>query len=339
MMFLKPFIFYLVTALFGLAFALVFPFAESYWLVLSILAAFYLANTQIVPQTNPSFICVGLVIALLVALSGYLAGWHWVQAVFLLLTIMATAAIGVWQPRYWRVVFITNYLLILAAAIGVGSTEALQRYFYVACGFMLVAGMRWIMFHSSTTRQLKWFFANCLMKAAALSDTMFAVYLARDYQEKLFVYEKKLHWQRNAFLISLTTLRNVLRQFKHSKRADFVKLLHYVEQLYEILLAIGLLGYRVTDHTTFEVANKEILALGEGVAAYLKALAAQLSRGSLVVPVNFSESITELQDINNDALIVVAPDPMVFILFIQDFYALHELFTQMIEVIDEVQRK
>ena len=147
-----------------------------------------------------------------------------------------------------------------------------------------------------------------------------------------------MHWQRNAFLISLTTVRNVLSRFNNAKRADFIKLLQYVEQLYEILLAIGLLGYRVSDHSTFEVAHKELLALAEGVTAYLKALAAQLRRGRLAVPTNFAESIQELQDINHDALVVVAPDPMVFILFIQDFYALHEVFTQMIEVIDKVQR-
>jgi hypothetical protein len=338
MMFLKPFIFYLLTALLGLVLALVFPYAESYWLVLSILAAFYLANTQIVPQTNPGFICVGLVIAFLVTCSGYLLGFHLCQGIFLLVTVMVSVAIGVWQPRFWRSIFITNYLVVLGAAVGTDTTDALQRYFYVATGFMLVAGMRWIMFHSSTARQLKWFFANCLIKAAALSDTIFTVYLARDYQEKLFLYEKKLHWQRNAFLISLTTVRNVLNRFNYPKRAEFIKLLQYVEQLYEILLALGLLGYRVTDHSTFEVANKEFLALGEGVSAYLKALAAQLRRGKLAVPTNFAEAIQELQDINNDALVVVAPDPMVFILFIQDFFALHEVFTQMIEVIDEVQR-
>ncbi|MES2216846.1 MAG: hypothetical protein V4501_00400 [Pseudomonadota bacterium] len=338
MLLIKPLLFYLLTALLGLGLTVIAPYAESYWLLLSVLAAFYLADTQIIPQTNPSFICIGLGIALLAALSGYLVNVPLLQMSFLVVTVLITVAFGVWQPRFWRAVFVTNYLVLLAAAFGTDSIAALQRYFFVMLGFLLVAGLRWIFFHKTSARQLKWALANCLLKAASLSEAIFSVYLARDYEQRLFVYEKKLHWQRNAFLTSLVTVRESLMEFDNAKRPSFVKLLQSVEQIYEILLAIGLLVYRVSDHSTFEVANKELLALNEGLKAYLLALAAQLQRGQLAAPTTFTDSIQELQDINHDALQVVAPDPMVFILFIQDFMALNEIFAQMVEVIDEVQR-
>jgi hypothetical protein len=333
MMLLKPLLFYVLTALLGLELAFALPYAEDYWLLLSVLAAFYLANTQIIPQTNPSFICLGLVIALLVSVSGALGVALWWQASFLVGLVLISVGVGVWRPRYWRAVFITNYLVMLGAAFSVNTMDALQRYFFVALGFLLVGVMRWIFFRKTSVRLMKWIFANCLRKTAALSDAIFSVYLTRNYQEQLFVYERKLHWQRNAFSFA----RNALARFDNTKRPAFVKLLENIEQVYEILLAIGLLVYRVSDHSTFEVANKELLALGDSVATYLKALAAQLPHGRMDAPTTLTDAIQELQDINHDALQVVAPDPMVFILFIQDFKALHARFIQMIEVIDEAQ--
>jgi hypothetical protein len=336
-MFLKLLSFYVLTACLGLALALTLPFTESYWALVAALAGLYLAKAEYLSRPYPGFICLGLLCALFATLSGFLTNTYYLQASFLVLTIIVTAAIGVWRQRYWPMAFVANYLLILGAAFGTDGNEAMQRYLCVVLGFLLVAALRWLFFRKISVYQLQGLFAESLQAASSLSESIFTLYLVRDYQLNIFEYEKQLHSERNTFLQSMSTLRNALLLVSAPHQAAFTKLLQQLDQLYEVLMSIALLLYRVSDHSTFEVANKEFADLSEGIKAQLQFLVASLQQQTQTPPLGFADNLQELQDINHDALQVVAPDPMVFILFIQDCCALKELFLQMTSLIDEVQ--
>ena len=336
-MFFKLLAFYVLTACLGLALALLLPFTESYWALVATLTGLYLAKTDYLSYPFPGFICLGLLCALFATLSGFLTNTYYLQASFLVLTIIITAAIGVWRQRFWPMVFVLNFLLILGAAFGTDGNEALQRYLSLVAGFLLVAAMRWLFFRKISVKQLQGLFAESLQAAATLTEAIFTLYLVRDYQQHIFEYEKQLHSERNTFLQRICAVRSALLQIDSAQQPALVKLLHQVEQLYEVLMSIALLIYRVSDHSTFEVANKEFAALSEGVKAQLLFLAACLQQLTQTQPLGFADNLQELQDIYHDALQVVAPDPMVFILFIQDCCVLKELFLQMSTLINEVQ--
>jgi hypothetical protein len=92
---------------------------------------------------------------------------------------------------------------------------------------------------------------------------------------------------------------------------------------------------RVKDHSTFSVADKEFLAISSSVDAHFRRLAKAIHTKEVKAEQSnvLSEDIYELEEINRTVLQVVAEDPLVIMIFIQDLYALDKTLVKLSDAI------
>jgi len=154
--------------------------------------------------------------------------------------------------------------------------------------------------------------SKCLLALSRLAEAVFQCYLNQDYIEKYYYYEEELQ-ERLAIALSHMTR---LRQQNHPE-------LEKLEHIFEIILSLGNLRYRVSDSTTFDVVKKELTDISVNLTM------AFADKQKLA---DFLESIYRLEDVNRSVLQVVAHEPMAFLLFIHD---LHVLCDEMQELLSE----
>jgi hypothetical protein len=173
--------------------------------------------------------------------------------------------------------------------------------------------------------------SNSVLRLVKLSHAIFRSYVTHNYAEEHFNYERKLHKCRSDFLDTMNQARLLLGKMRVKEQQKFSLLLDDVEQIYEILQSLSLLVYRIEDHSTFAVADKEFLAISSGIDTHLRQLAKALTaKKHKPSPASvLGENIYELEEINRTVLQVVASDPVVFMIFIQDLYVLDKVIARL----------
>ena len=246
---------------------------------------------------------------------------------FLLLSGVLILAVssGAWQPRYWRAVWVINYFVILLFLAPSSVLWWRNGCFIMAGFFCLIGGLCGInvwRVRGSARHHL----ALTLRQAGTLVDSTFVLYLTGDYQERLFDYEKNLHHERAKYLTRYAAYRQACQTAAPADVARALLFGQQCEKIYEILSALTLAVRRSIDHSTFAVAQKELCAVSVRMMHFCLALADYLTRRRQTLPdvTGFAEDFSALQDIYQDALQVVAPDPLVFILLIHDIGALQQ---------------
>ena len=133
----------------------------------------------------------------------------------------------------------------------------------------------------------------------------------RNYLEERDNYAKKMHSIRKSLFLAMKRLR-----------AQEVSCLNSFAHLYEIFFALENLNTRVKDPTIFEVAEREFKDLSFSLSNAFSLLGHKKSAEEALQV--FSTSIENFEAMYSDALQIVAPDPLVFLFFIQDLLALQE---------------
>lgn len=162
--------------------------------------------------------------------------------------------------------------------------------------------------------RIKKLFATCLRALAKLQVTLFDFYIKRHWMARYPAYEKKLYHQRMTLLHRLQHLRRVTNNKKDKK------IMNGIEHLHEIICSLHQLRFRVSDYSIFEICDREMTALQKTTRLVLL----QLSKTSSMQTAVVLEKIHAFEAIYHRALHVVAPDPIVFLFFIQNLYAFYD---------------
>lgn len=151
-----------------------------------------------------------------------------------------------------------------------------------------------------------------LQQIDQLQKIIFSIYVARDYAERHFYYEKKLQEKNRSVLIELQKLTKELT-------ADSI------QQCYEITLEISSLRYRLKDHTLLEMCYQELTDISHAISTMIECIITptENSENSL------NDSILSLENIYQNALQVALPNPIVFLIFIEALYLLQTTLTNM----------
>lgn len=126
----------------------------------------------------------------------------------------------------------------------------------------------------------------------SLNNKIFSCFLEPDYPQNEYLYERRLHMQKNK---CIKKIRNT-----HS----------FYEKLFIIMLDYAQLRQRVSDHHTFSLCRVELIAIQQAINHLLQ------SPAKLNYIETFEEKINRFEDIYQNVLRVTAPDPLVFMLFI-----------------------
>jgi hypothetical protein len=318
---------------FGLAACLHMP--EGYWISVSALLGLYFSMPLAIQRRYGLFVGIALTIGLLAFITSLIAGSAIQLAIFLFILSLITVYIGLTYPGLWPAAFVASFYAVLSAGLLTNLDGAMQRFCCIVLGFAISIVVQIVFTRIRVTADLRYALADSLLRLAQLNQAIFSCYVAHNYQEEHFDYEKKLHASRGSFLYKISQARTLLMHLKSSPQPKFAAMLDCIEQCYEIFQSLGLLIQRVDDHSTFAVADKEFLALSGNVDTYLRQMAAEINTLKIRHEESaiLSENIYELEEINRTVLQVVAKDPLVFMIFIQDMYALEKMFLRLFAAI------
>lgn len=118
--------------------------------------------------------------------------------------------------------------------------------------------------------------------------------------------DKQVHQQR---IRTLSAIR---------KNTEHVGILNHVV---DIIFSLNQLRHRIKDFSIFEVCARELNDIANTSVAFIQ----DASKFSAI----FEEKIHHFETLYNNTLRVVAPDPLVFLFFIHDLYALYEKVNQL----------
>ncbi len=131
------------------------------------------------------------------------------------------------------------------------------------------------------------------------------------------MYAKLFYKRRTAFFLSLQKAR------KRTKRArEFKPLIDIYEHLYEIVFSLHLLRYRVQDYALFEICARELRTIQNISTHLLNQLGKSFFHRSLISTDHLLQQIHAFESLYQHTLKIIVRDPIVFIFFIQDLYAL-----------------
>lgn len=160
-----------------------------------------------------------------------------------------------------------------------------------------------------------------------LQKKIFSIYLKRDYAEKMYLYEKDLHALRLKIFASMLKIHDPKEDLNH---------------LFEIITALGNLRYRINDHTTFEVCEKELAELSKSISEILQSKRHSERSTAIQTPTvpelhdlarpDKSQLLTNIEafeKIYATALQVVTKNPIFFLIFIQNLFALQEVIDKL----------
>ncbi|MHB1948916.1 MAG: FUSC family protein [Gammaproteobacteria bacterium] len=309
---------------FTLAYYLNWP--QGYWIVL---IAMLLSQVQVddILLRNLLFVFIcGISLVLNVYIANDITMNDVLLPLYLFLTTFASVYIGFLKSKFFLAAFIINIVGIISAGIPVSDEFLFFRVEGVLLG-VVVGIVITILFVPTSQRSLiRQQFIETLMNMNELQKKTFFVYFKRDYTQKHFLYEKELHQLREKVLISLQRITQ--------QQVGFDTLQH----LFEITVTLGELRYRVKDSATFEVCEKEFQSVSDNMSRIFQQLIKKI-RGKKIVDLSleqFALAIESVETIYRSTLQVVSKEPLIFLIFIQDLFAMYDEFNSLSDKIEKI---
>lgn len=305
---------------------LYFKLVDGYWLVLtSILLVQINPNNFFWRNLISPFVC-GILIASTVFLI-YLLGSHYLVLTGLVFIVtFLCVSIGLIKSELFLPAMLINLLIIMALGTPMRFEDMLMRIQWIVLGSLLAMLMKILLGPPGVKRHWREQVANYLQAINQLQKYFFWIYVARNYLDKAFFYEKELHKQRLCVL----------------KYIENIKLLNIAsfefEKLFEITLALGDMRYRVKDFTTFEMSEKEFIAISNSLNDLFNQAAKQLLLGKKI-NLDCSQlisAIAALEDITRGTLQIASAEPVVFVIFIQYLRALSDEINAIPENLEKI---
>lgn len=246
-------------------------------------------------------------------------GFNTLVAILLACTTGVTTTLGLYYTRLWRALFLVNVFAFIALAVMPVKTAMLCL---LSLSLVLLS-IIWLQGRFVSQVRIKKSIARCLKCLSALCQFVHSTDIT---------YSIRQHKKRKAFLNAISDLR-VLAYAPHYQAC-----LSLLDELYATILSLNALFYRVSDSSIFEVAHLELETTASCLMTSFQALAVLVRRGESFPGVSdaLHECIRQLEEVHQSALQVVAPEPMVFMLFIHDISVLDELITRLSLVLETV---
>ena len=159
---------------------------------------------------------------------------------------------------------------------------------------------------------------------AQLQHAYFACYLKRDYLSRQSSYEKILYQKRSLLLGKIEHARALLKKKREVTR-KWAVIFSKIEHLSEIIFSLNQLRFRVSGYAIFEVCVAEMQALEKTSMVALKNLAQCILWNKRVAsPLELLDKVHAFEAISHRTLQIASPEPIIFLFFIQDLYALYD---------------
>jgi|GEM_PF-3465996 len=276
---------------------------QSYWIVLSAVFFVQIRVGYRLSSHLVSELITGVLTAIGIFVVAHIRENPYGLAVILSLISGISVYVGFRQAKLFWPAFLGNLLVIFSSGMPVG--------IFVLYGLLIAMLVTMIICPSSLKNQTKQAIKTGWALSEKLFRVIFTVYIDQDYATQHFFYEKKIYYLSQLFFNKAILLHR-LNQSNDKKVIQ-------MNRIFEIIMGLGSLRYRVDDHFNFEIISQELKDL---LIVFLAKFNAKKSEDSI------ENIIDRLEEVYRGALQIAAKEPLGFLFFISELRALdHELST------------
>lgn len=317
---IKRIVYLLLVTASALVILFCFPEIHSYWVLYVALSLSLLINGESFYKRLKVMGLTGLSIVLTAFISGFLAESLLLVTIYLTLVTIICVYFSLKKIEYFLPLFFINLFAIIASYPHLIVENVLMVIFGLL-GTLIALIYQIIFWPHFVRNKLQFFFMKSLQSLKLLNNDIFACFLQSDYPDNIYLYERRIHVRKNCFMQSICKLRRILniqgKNISEDRKKTIEAMIRKLELLYETMLDYGQLRRRVGDHTTFGVCNDELTHISQEISKiFLEINAVFRYKNPLLDTQGLAIKIKELEENYQNALHVVAREPLVFMLFI-----------------------
>jgi len=278
--------------------------SQSAWLVWTALLLAHISSGENLFKQLQLIFFTGLIAALTVFIAG--CGLFIILlAVCLFVFTLFCMWVSEQYPQYFLPAFIINFFLVLASSLPLHLGANSERSISILLGTGIVILWQVVCWPYSKQSLAKRLIKRTLLRLQRLNQDIFSCYLQEEFPTQLYVYERRLHQQKNQVMRCFALL-----QTQGKCVTDCTKSL---AALYDIMLGYASIRWQETDHSTFALCAEELKALAKEMDAVFQ----QLIKGKdKLNTAMLTMKLTEFEQHFQTVLNVTAREPLLFLLFI-----------------------
>ena len=224
-------------------------------------------------------------------------------------------------PQHAYPIFIVNLFAILSSYhLSLASDlSSFEKIIAFSLGVLVV--LIWQIIFSYGFLQSEWraTVLAAIARLKRLNQEIFACLLHAEYSENVYIFERRLHAQKEKFMQCVVALSGM------KKTALEATVLRKLNRLYDIMLDYAQLRRRVGDYTVLGVCSIELTEIEKEISILFSTVSKRMSNKVYHVNTDaLAQSIQRLESNYQQALQVTARDPLVFLLFIASLKAFCE---------------
>lgn len=164
-----------------------------------------------------------------------------------------------------------------------------------------------------------WRVKKLLKHLRELNEDVFSCFLSLDYQQATYLFERRIHEQKNKCMMTLLKLSNM------TQKEDMLKntLVEKLKKIFLITIDYSLLRWRVSDPHTFSICKKELENIDQAISELYRSFYKKTTNICLK---NLNMQLDSLEDNYQQVLQVSALAPLYFLIFIASLKTLSEVF-------------
>lgn len=333
---------YLFTITF-IAFAIQYFFyfiPNIHWLTWPILFAGLITSGNTVLERLTSIVVTGFATALLAfivaqvaKLSGMLSG---ILAALLLLITIICILIHEVKHEYFYNTFLVNFFAILSVGFLQISDQSINEFWLIISGFSIIVLIQFVFSFNFIQNNLNNALVFTLKDLKVLNDEIFSCLLSAEYPDNKYLFERRLHLQKNKWMqsfqslckastVAVTKLSNINKNILNS-------IIETIDQIFDTIIDCAQVRRRVSDYSVFEICKDELKAIALDIDMALSGL---IKKNYHYEVSSLDQAIKKLEANYNAVLQVAAREPLVIFLFIESLKELSEKLKKIKELLLE----
>lgn len=299
---------------------------EAYWLVWSAFLLSLITTGNSFGRRVSIILITGLLAAFLSFMVGNLVDQPLFLTIILFLIFLFSVSFGVRRPAYFFEVSIILSFVILSGYKSYSLMTNLDKFGFICGGMLIAAGLQIVFYPYFVRNELNAYIIISLRRLRSLNGEIFSCFLEPESTENIYPHERRLHEYKDAFLRAFARLREIIAvaaiNCSDAERDSHVLWLTELDNIFVNMLDYAQLRRRVTDITTFTVCKDEMLNLAKATDACFVAVMAGVKRKKHLLSIELlTQAVSQLEINFHQVLQVAAPEPLVFLLFIDSLHA------------------
>lgn len=308
--------------------------AESSWVIFSILTLSTMVLQPCSRFEGNQTLITGALSAVLVFTQVALFSHFPLSAIFLGLVTLFSIYYGQFKPRKFLSMLLINFLVLFSTLHPVKHggfhflnsviSDSVMR---AACIFSAATIIwLWQMLFGKILLEKPNKLINAKVSAGVvtvlkalrrLNDDIFACFLEPAYQDNTYLFEHRIHVQKNHLLVSLIALRKNLLPETNAVAHSCSVMVMQLDKLFDLMLDYAQLRRRVSDNAIFSVCFVELLGIRDEINKLLSDMVSTFPKGNFHLSTQgLLEKINRFEEVYQSVLQVSAREPLVFLLFI-----------------------